>query len=58
MDQGHQLPFMVLQALNFIHPRKPMKLLTAWKISSHTMICVKKTMNSGWWVEFKLCSMP
>jgi hypothetical protein len=39
MDQGHQLPFMVLQVLSFIHPRKPTQLLTAWKISSHTMIC-------------------
>jgi hypothetical protein len=29
MDQGHQLPFMVLQDLNFNHPRKPTQLLTA-----------------------------
>jgi hypothetical protein len=36
-----------LQALNFIHPRKPAQLLTAWKIGSHTMICVMKTMNGG-----------
>jgi hypothetical protein len=28
---------LVLQALNFIHPRKPTQLLAAWKISSHTM---------------------
>jgi hypothetical protein len=37
---------MVLQALNFIHPRKPTQFLTAWKISSHTMICVIKTMEA------------
>jgi hypothetical protein len=45
---------MVLQALNFIHPRKPTQLLTAWKISSHTMICVTKTMKGGWRLELKL----
>jgi hypothetical protein len=26
---------MVLQALNFIRPRKPTQLLTAWKLSSY-----------------------
>jgi hypothetical protein len=55
MDQGHQLLFMVLHALNFIRPRKPTQLLTAWKISSHTMTCVMKTMNGRWRLEFKLC---
>jgi hypothetical protein len=54
----HKLPFMVLQALNFIHPRKPTQFLIAWKINSHTMICVMKTMNGGWRLEFKLCSKP
>jgi hypothetical protein len=29
------------QALNFIRPRKPTKLLTAWKISSHHDLCDK-----------------
>jgi hypothetical protein len=28
MDQGHRLLLMILQASNFIHPRKPMQLLT------------------------------
>jgi hypothetical protein len=56
--QAHQLPFMVLQALYFIRPRKPMQLLTAWKISSHTMICVTKTINCGLKLEFKLCLKP
>jgi hypothetical protein len=56
--QGHQMPFTVFQALHFIHPRKPTQLLNAWKISSHTMICVTKTMNGGWRLAFKLCSKP
>jgi hypothetical protein len=37
MGQEHQLLFMVLQALYFIHPRKPTQVQTAWKISSRTM---------------------
>jgi hypothetical protein len=47
---------MVLQALDFIHPRKPTQLPTVWKFSSHHMICVTKTMNGGWWLEFNLYS--
>jgi hypothetical protein len=58
MDQGHQLPFMVLQALNFIRQKKPMQLLTVSKLSSHHIICVMKTMNGGWRLEFKLYSKP
>jgi hypothetical protein len=37
---------------------KPVQLLTAWKINSHTVICVTKTMNGGWKLEFKLHSKP
>jgi hypothetical protein len=54
MDQGHQLLFMVLQASNFIRPRKLTQLLTVWKFSSHHMICATKTMNGGWRLKFKL----
>jgi hypothetical protein len=35
MDQGHQLLFLVHQASNFIHPKKPTQLLTVWKLSSY-----------------------
>jgi hypothetical protein len=31
MDQGHELLFIVHQALNFIHQKKPTQLLTLWK---------------------------
>jgi hypothetical protein len=58
MDQGHQMLFMVLQALNFFHPRKPKQLPIVWKFSSHHMICVTKAMNGGWKLEFKHCSTP
>jgi hypothetical protein len=54
MDQGHQLLFIVHQALNFIHQKKPTQLLTVWKLSSHHMDCVMKTMNGEWRLEFKL----
>jgi hypothetical protein len=47
MYQGHQLPFIVLQALNFIHSRKPTKSLTAWKIISHTMSSVTKPWTAS-----------
>jgi hypothetical protein len=41
------------------HPsEKPTELLTVWKFSSHHMICVTKTMNRGWRLEFKLYSKP
>jgi hypothetical protein len=46
----------VHQASNFIHLTKPTKLLTVWKIRSHRMICVMKTMNDGWKLKFKLHS--
>jgi hypothetical protein len=54
MDQGNQLLFMVLQASNFICPRKLTQLLTVWKFSSRHMSCVTKTMNGGWRLKFKL----
>jgi hypothetical protein len=41
-QEGHQLLFMVLQALNFILSKKPTQLLTVWKLSSHHLICVMK----------------
>jgi hypothetical protein len=40
--------------LKFFSPRKKTQLLTLWKFSSHHMICVTKTMNSGWRLRFKL----
>jgi hypothetical protein len=40
--------------LKFHSSSNPTQLLTAWKISSHTMTCVTKTMNDGWRLEFKL----
>jgi hypothetical protein len=46
----------VLQALNFIRPRNPTQLLTAWKICSNPMACGMETMNSGCRLEVKLCS--
>jgi hypothetical protein len=49
-----QLLFMVLQASNFIPPRKLTQLLTVWNFSSHHMICVTKNMNGGWRLKFKL----
>jgi hypothetical protein len=45
MDKGHQLLFIVHQALNFIHPRKPTQLLTVWKFSDE---------NHEWWVEARV----
>jgi hypothetical protein len=50
--------FVVLQALNFIHPRKPTQLPIVWKFNSHHMICVTKTVNGGCRLEFKHCSTP
>jgi hypothetical protein len=47
MDQGHQLLFMALQVLHFIRPRKPTQLLTAWKISSHTLTCDENHERQG-----------
>jgi hypothetical protein len=39
------------------HPLEKAKAIaTAWKISSHRMTCVTKTMNGGWRLEFKLYS--
>jgi hypothetical protein len=54
MDQGHQLQFMVLQALNFIHQKKPTQLLAVCTLSSHHIIWVMKAMNGGWRLELKL----
>jgi hypothetical protein len=53
MDQRHQLLFVFHEALNFIRPRKLTQLLTAWKISSHPMACVTKTMKGGWRLRFQ-----
>jgi hypothetical protein len=39
---------MVLQALNFIRPRKPTQLLTAWKIGSQHDL---RDKNHKWRVE-------
>jgi hypothetical protein len=47
---------MVLETLNFIRPRKPTELLSAWKTSSHPITSVKKTVEGGWRLEFELCS--
>jgi hypothetical protein len=49
---------MELRALNFIHLRKPTQLLKVWKFSSHHVICMMKTMNGGWSLEFKLYWKP
>jgi hypothetical protein len=58
MGQGHKLPFMVHQASNFFHQKKPTQLLAIWKLNSHHMNCVVKTMNGGLRLEFKLYSKP
>jgi hypothetical protein len=44
--------------LKFRSPIKPTQFLTVWKISSHHMICVTKTMNGGWGLKFKLYTNP
>jgi hypothetical protein len=36
----------------------PIEKANAWKMSSHPMSCGTKIMNSGWRLEFKLCSNP
>jgi hypothetical protein len=33
-------------------------VLTVWKISSHHMTCVRKTMNGEWRLVFRLCFKP
>jgi hypothetical protein len=42
--------------LKFHPSEKANAIADAWKISSHTMTCVKKTTNGGLRLEFKLCS--
>jgi hypothetical protein len=39
--------------LKFHPSKKTTQLLTVWKLSSHHIICVMKTMNGGWRLKFK-----
>jgi hypothetical protein len=40
------------------HTSEKANAIAVWKLSSHNMICVTKTMNSEWRLEFKCYSKP
>jgi hypothetical protein len=44
--------------LKFHSSEKVNSIADSLEISSHTMICVMKTINGGWTLVLKLCSKP